>query len=77
MGQNYATVRRDGAVQPSQFFHQIGVGQAVETVPLNALCLEGAWNWQDSGNTRHIAMKGGVKARDLRQIGITLAEHFH
>lgn len=52
------------------------IRQAVETVPLNALCLEVAWNWQDSSNRRHIAMKGGVKARDLRQFGITLAEHF-
>ena len=46
----------------------------MKTVTLDALRPEAPRNGQDPRNPRHIAMKGGVEARYLRQIRNPLAQ---
>jgi hypothetical protein len=57
-----------------EFFHQISIGQTVETVALNSLCVEASRNRQQPGDTRHVAVKRRVEAGHLRQFRMTLAE---
>src|ERR1035441_10206608 len=49
-----------------EFFHQISVGQTMETVALDSLGIEPARNWQQLGHAWHRLVKRRVKARQLR-----------
>ena len=60
--------------QAREFFHQVGIGQAVETVALHSLRVVAARDGKQLGNTRHGAVKRGVKTGHLRQFRMTLAE---
>ena len=44
---------------------------------LNALGVEPPRDGQELGHARHFPVKGGVKARHLRQLRMTLMEHLH
>ena len=60
-----------------EFFHQIGVGQTVETVALNSLGVEASRNRQQLGHARHGLVKRRVEAGHLRQFRMTLAERLN
>jgi hypothetical protein len=49
----------------------------VETVALNSLGIEASWNRQQFGHARHGLMKRRVKAGQLRQFWMTMAECFY
>src|SRR3954468_17331272 len=48
----------------------------MEAITLDAFRLELTWNRQDARDTRHIAVKRGIEAGDLRPIGMSLTEYF-
>src|SRR5689334_12466375 len=62
------------ALQP---FHEVGIGETVKAKTLNALFVESAWNWQNFGNTRHVTVKGGIEAGDLRDLRMLPMEQTH
>ena len=76
MREDHAALRCDRAPEARKFFHQIAIGQTVETIALNALCLVAPRNWKHSGDTRHSEVKRRVKAGHLRQIRMALSERF-
>ena len=57
-----------------EFLHQIGVGQAVEAVALDALRRVAPRDRQQPGDPRHGAVKRGVEARHLGQLRMALPE---
>ena len=63
-----------GSPSARQFLHQELIGQTVEAIAVNARRLVASRNRQQTGDTRHVAMKGGVEARHLRQCRMALAE---
>ena len=77
MGEDYTTFRRRRVAEAREFFHQIGIGQSVETITLDSLGVEAARNWQQFGHARHGLVKRGVKARQLWQPWMTLAERLN
>ena len=54
-------------IEAAELLHQVGVGQAVEAVALDALGPVAPRNRQQLGDPRHRAMKGRVEAGHLRQ----------
>ena len=76
MGENDATGFSGRITQAHKFFHQIGIRQAVEAVALNSLGSEASWNRQQLGHARHGLVERRVKARQLGQLWVTLAERF-
>ena len=71
-----APLPRWARISAAQFFHEAGVGQAVETVALYSHRVEAARDGQQSRNPRHSAVKRRVKAGDLKQLRGALAERF-
>ena len=65
---------RGRGIEAAELLHQIGVGQAVEAVALDALCRVAPRDRQQLGDTRHGAVKRGVEARHLGQFRMPLAE---
>src|SRR5579883_1784095 len=66
-----------GCLRPGkagQFFHQVFVRDAVETVAPNALRLVAAWNGQRGGNRGDVAMERRIETRNLRHIGPVIRE---
>jgi hypothetical protein len=52
-----------------EFFHQIGIGQTVETIALNSLGIEAPRNRQQLGHARHGLVKRRVKAGHCGSLG--------
>jgi len=67
--QDHAALRGRG-IEPAEFLHQICIGQAVETVALDAPGRIAPRDRQQPGDPRQRAVKGGVEARHLRQPGM-------
>jgi hypothetical protein len=74
MREDDAALRCRRVAEAREFFHQIGVGQTVETVALNSLGVVAARNRQQLGHARHGAVKRRVETGHLRQFRMTLAE---
>ena len=74
MREDDAALRCRRVAEAREFFHQIGIGQTVETVALNSLGVEAARNRQQLGHARHGVVKRRVEAGHLRQFRMTLAE---
>ena len=53
------------AGHPGQFFHQIGVRQAMESIAPDPGGLIPPGDRHDLGHARHVVMKCRVEARDL------------
>ena len=66
--------RRAGGIEAAEFLDQIGVGQAVETVALDALCRIAPRDRQQLGDPWHGAVKRGVKACHLTQLRMPTPE---
>ena len=74
MGQHHPA---EGHLRPGharEFFHEIGVGQAVKTITLDTIGLIAPRDGKDLRQPRHVAMKSCVKARHLRQARQPLVE---
>ena len=74
MREDHAARRCRRVAEAREFFHQIGIGQTVETVALNSLGVEASRNRQQLGHARHGAVKRRVKTGHLGQFRMTLAE---
>src|ERR1035438_9762979 len=74
MSENDPASGRRRVAQAREFFHQIGVGQTVETVALHSLRVVATRDGKQLGNTRHGAVKRSVKTGYLGQFRMTLAE---
>ena len=74
MCQDYPAFRCRRVAQAREFFHEIRVGQTVETVALNSLGVEVPRNRQQLGHARHGLVKRRVKTGHLGQFRMTLAE---
>jgi hypothetical protein len=77
MGEDDTTSFCRRIAEAREFFHQIGIGQTVETVALNSLGIEASRNRQQLGHARHGLVKRRVEAGYLRQFRMTLAESFN
>ena len=75
--EDHAAIRSRRVAEAREFFHQIGIGQTVETVALNSLRLVASWDGKQLGNTWHGAVKRRVKTGHLRQLRMTLAERLN
>ena len=64
-------------IKPTEFLHQIGVGKSVKAISLDALCRITPWDWQQLGDSRHGAVKRGIKACHLGQLWMPLSEGLH
>ena len=74
MREDHTARRCRRVAEAREFFHQIGIGQTVETVALNSLGVEASRNRQQLGDTRHGVVKRRVKTGHLGQFRMTLAE---
>ena len=74
MGQHDFPQRRFRAGCAGEFFHEMGIRQAVEAVALDARGLIASRDGQDLRNARHMAMESRVEARHLRQARRAFAE---
>ena len=74
MGEDHAALRRRRVAEAREFFHQIGIGQPVETVALNSLGVVTPRNRQQSGHARHGLVKRRVETGHLGQFRMPLAE---
>ena len=66
MRQDHAPTRRR-RIEPAQLLHEIGIREAVEPVPFDALRRVSTWNRKQLGHSGHSAMERRVEARHLRQ----------
>ena len=76
MRENHAAFRRRRITEAREFFHEVGVGQTVKTVALDALRLVAPRNGEQLRDTRHVAMKGGVETGHLWEFRMTLPKRF-
>ena len=74
MREDHAAPRCRRVAEAREFFHQIGIGQTVETVALNSLGVEAARKRQQLGHARHGLVKRRVETGHLGQFWMTLAE---
>jgi len=75
--QDHASLGHFRSGHPREFFHQISIRQAVETIALHSFGVEAPGNRKQLGDSRHGLMKCRVETGQLGQFGMPLAERLN